>query len=299
MTGYAKLFSSIVTSSIWGEDDQTRLVWITMLAIADKHGEVHASVPGLARVAVVPVEACERAIEKLMAPDKHSRTRDDDGRRIEAIDGGWVLLNYQKYRRMASVEDERDKTAERVRRHRERQKRNVTQCNAPVTQGNDLLTLETDNAEAEAKAESKVPPVGKRKRASPVAVESTLGNIQWEFCELWADAFAEAMGNPYPFTAGRKRELKEARQLCIAANCSPKTLVEIAATAWEKLPNGYLRRQSLTIGGFKMEFVAIRDAVAGKQEKRSGGEREGFLSQFVVRPETKKEDQQNEKTDHT
>lgn len=144
MTGYAKLFSSIVTSSIWTEDDRTRIVWITLLALADKHGEVHASIPGLARVAGVPLEACELAISKFLGPDQFSRTPDFDGRRIVAIDGGWEILNYLKYRRMASAEDRKEQTAERVRRHRERKGalQGVT-----VTHGNALLTLPSDNAE--------------------------------------------------------------------------------------------------------------------------------------------------------
>ncbi len=124
MPSYTKLFNSIVTSTIWSEDDRTRIVWITMLAIADKNGEVQASVPGLARVAGVPTEACRIALEKFLSPDPDSRTSDDEGRRIEVIPGGWSLLNHAKYRRMASMDEQREKTAERQRRFRDRQNRN-------------------------------------------------------------------------------------------------------------------------------------------------------------------------------
>ena len=120
MNGYTKLFNSIVTSSIWAEDDKTRIVWVTILALADQHGEVHAAVPGLARIASVPLEDCQRAIEKLLAPDPYSRTPDCDGRRIEKIDGGWAVINYAKYRRMASDIDRREKATERKRRQRDR-----------------------------------------------------------------------------------------------------------------------------------------------------------------------------------
>ncbi len=124
MPSYTKLFNSIVTSTIWSEDDRTRIVWITMLAIADKNGEVQASVPGLARVAGVPAEACRKAIEKFLSPDPDSRTLDEEGRRIEVIDGGWSLLNHAKYRRMASIDEQKEKTAERQRRFRDRKSRN-------------------------------------------------------------------------------------------------------------------------------------------------------------------------------
>lgn len=118
MNGYTKLFQSLVTSSLWTESDRTRIVWITILAMADRYGEIQASVPGLARIAGVPVEDCEKALSLFMAPDKHSRTPDFEGRRIEKIEGGWAILNHEKYRKMASDADRKEKTAERVNRHR-------------------------------------------------------------------------------------------------------------------------------------------------------------------------------------
>jgi 5-methylcytosine-specific restriction endonuclease McrA len=120
MANYTKLFNSIVTSTIWTEDDKTRIVWITMLAICDQNGEVQASIPGLARLSGVSVADAEMAIGKLLSPDKHSRTPDHEGRRIVPIEGGWELLNHAKYRRMASLEDRKEATAKRVKRHRER-----------------------------------------------------------------------------------------------------------------------------------------------------------------------------------
>lgn len=154
---YIKLFSSLVTSTIWMEDDKTRIVWITMLAIADKNGEIQASIPGLARIAGVPVSDTEIAIQKFLEPDEHSRTPDDEGRRIEKIDGGWSLLNHAKYRLMASKDESKTSNAERQRRHRERQKRNgrVTLSNAPVTPNNATVTHDRDIAEAEADTEKK------------------------------------------------------------------------------------------------------------------------------------------------
>jgi hypothetical protein len=131
MTGYTKLFNSIVTSTIWSEDDKTRIVWITMLAIADKNGEVQGSVPGLARIAGVSVDDCRVAIAKFLSPDPDSRTKDDEGRRIEEIDGGWSLLNHQKYREMASKDELREAEAKRKARYREKIKRNEKSQNVP------------------------------------------------------------------------------------------------------------------------------------------------------------------------
>lgn len=133
MTGYTKLFSSIVTSTIWLESNATRIVWITMLALADKHGEVQGSVPGLARLAGVSVEECRAALQKFLSPDPDSRTKDDEGRRIEEIDGGWSILNHLKYREMASREESRVAESERKKRYRAKLKRNETPAQKPST----------------------------------------------------------------------------------------------------------------------------------------------------------------------
>lgn len=105
MTGYTKLFGSIVASTIWREAKETKIVWITMLAMAGKTGIVEASIPGLADFARVSLEECEKALKVLSSPDPFSRTKDHEGRRIKAIDGGWLLLNHAKYRAKMSAED--------------------------------------------------------------------------------------------------------------------------------------------------------------------------------------------------
>ncbi len=153
MASYTKLFSSIITSTIWTERPSICKLWITMLALANQHGEVHASIPGLAQLAAVPLEDAVEAIARFSAPDPYSRTKDDEGRRIEEIDGGWVLLNHRKYREMASKEESISANAARQKRFRERQKRNeVTPRNGAVTAKRDIA-----EAEAEAEAEATVP----------------------------------------------------------------------------------------------------------------------------------------------
>ena len=152
--GYTKVFASLITSTVWGEDHETRIVWITMLALADRNGEVQGSIPGLAHMARVPIEKCRSALDKFMSPDPESRTPDCEGRRIEKIDGGWAIINHAKYRRLASKEDAVEKNAERQRRFKERKTVTVTQGNASVTLGNAQVTQDRDIAEAEAEAEA-------------------------------------------------------------------------------------------------------------------------------------------------
>ena len=168
MPSYTKLFNSIITSTIWTQNDQTRIVWITMLALSDQHGEVHGSIPGLARLSGVSIESVELALEKFLSPDPYSRTTDDEGRRIEKIDGGWFLINHGKYRNMASKADEKCSNAKRQQRHRAKLARNatVTDSNATVTDSNGRVTEGRDIAEAEAEADTKKD----RKTAPPLAL---------------------------------------------------------------------------------------------------------------------------------
>lgn len=125
MTGYTKLFSSIVTSTIWRAPDKTRILWITMLAIADRYGEVQASIPGLAHIAGIDVKECQAAIATLEGPDEFSRTPDNEGRRIGKIDGGWQILNYEKYREIMNAEDRKEYKARKAQEARDRKKTNL------------------------------------------------------------------------------------------------------------------------------------------------------------------------------
>jgi hypothetical protein len=121
-SGYTKLFGSIVASTIWREDDKTRIVWITLLALSDKDGYVAGSIPGLADLARVSVAECEQALEKLQQPDKYSRSPEHDGRRLEVVDGGWFILNRAKYRDSAWEHDKIERHRGANRRYYQRKK---------------------------------------------------------------------------------------------------------------------------------------------------------------------------------
>ena len=208
---YTKLFQSILTSTIWGEDHATLRVWITMLAMADKNGEVVATIPGLARVACVTIQEVEHALEKFQSPDKYSRTPDDEGRRIEQNEDGWVLINYEKYRKMASKEDQKAKNAERVRKFRERQKRNgkSLQCNAKNELSSYKVTQGRDIAEAEAEAEAEENISLKKERGS---------DSQTDFAEIptLEEVIAEAGVRGIPDEHARSFwEYNESKQLWV------------------------------------------------------------------------------------
>ena len=100
---YTILKSSIIYSSIWAEDSDTRIVWLTLLAMRNKDGEIFASMTGLAHAARVDVEATRMAIAKFLAPDPDSVTKENEGRRIVEIQGGWRLLNHDRVKAEAQA----------------------------------------------------------------------------------------------------------------------------------------------------------------------------------------------------
>ena len=98
--GFVKIYGDqLLNSTVWVQTDlTTKVVWIIMLTLADRHGNVKASIPGIARLAGVEIEDAMKSLEILKSPDEWSRTKDHEGRRLETIDGGWNVLNYEKYR---------------------------------------------------------------------------------------------------------------------------------------------------------------------------------------------------------
>lgn len=119
---YAKLFRSLTMSSIWSEDKDTRILWTTMLAEADAEGFIFGAIPGLANVARLTIPETKAALAKLMAPDPDSgdlaRNPENEGRRVQEIQGGWRLVNYVHYRDIHDQEVRRAQYRESKRRKR-------------------------------------------------------------------------------------------------------------------------------------------------------------------------------------
>ncbi len=192
-SSFTKLASSITDSTVWGAPYATRIAWIAMLAMADRHGCIHASVPGLARRAAITLDECKAALETFLSPDEYSRTPDYEGRRIEVIDGGWRLLNYFKYRDTRDEDAKREADAARQRRHRA--SRLVSGADSdksqPVTttesrhaesvtkRDSHAMSHEVAQAEAEAEADGKDTP------ASPVAAPPPFITLPMNTGEAW------------------------------------------------------------------------------------------------------------------
>lgn len=136
---YNKLFTQILDSSIWLESAYVRLVWITFIAMMDQDGIVALSCIGnVASRARVTDEQAEEAIKCLESVDLRNPDQDHEGKRIERIPGiGWLVINAEKYREIVKADMMRQKTREKVAKHRAKKKLgnpSVTKRDQNVTQ---------------------------------------------------------------------------------------------------------------------------------------------------------------------
>jgi len=115
---FAKVYASILDSSVWSEAPAVRLVWLTLLLMCDSEGFVEASATGIIRRANVPMIEGREALKTLEAPDLESKSQEWGGRRIEKVERGWKILNYEKYRNAQTAKQKA--AAERQARFREK-----------------------------------------------------------------------------------------------------------------------------------------------------------------------------------
>lgn len=168
---------------------ETKIVWITMMALSDRHGYVGASIPGLATAAGVPIDKVVAALKTFSEPDPYSRSKEFGGRRIEEADRGWTILNYERFRDMRDEEARRE--YERVRKRNARQRKSVPDTMGTsgdnTGQSHDVPECPAVSAHAEASAEAKTDPLPEkapRKRAAAVMAEKP-DDVSAEVWDSW------------------------------------------------------------------------------------------------------------------
>jgi hypothetical protein len=111
---YFPMDRDLLTSSLWVDgDSDTKTLWIYLLLSADvRTGVVRHTRPAIARGSGVERQKVDRILEQFASPDPDSRTPDNDGRRIAFVDGGILVLNYDRYKN-------RDYSAARVKKYRD------------------------------------------------------------------------------------------------------------------------------------------------------------------------------------
>ena len=268
MAGYAKLYSTITESSLWCESKEVRILFVSMLASADAIGFVEAALPGLARRANLTVEEVEAALAVLEAPDQHSKNPAHEGRRVERVPGGWILLNYEDYRTRRDPDAKRDYMRDYMRKRRAEDRKDVNSVNS--------VSSELAQGEAEARGRSRSilsrgtdRPIGADHSAgSPQSKKKVsvrregedrelldLSGVDWSSVEAMAEAVAVRV--PPRSTEDRRAWLRYAVMAVVMF--SEAWLMNAAETARET------RRQNGTKRSRQAHFVAILKAEAAKQ----------------------------------
>jgi len=144
---YAKVFGQIFDSSI-AEDFQVRHVFMDLLVLANREGIIDMTIESIARRTNVPENIVREAIGKLCEPDVNSRSPNDEGRRIIALDDhrdwGWQIVNFQEYHAMRDENARREYMKAYMRRRRAKAKDPLTPVNSVNTRKPQLAHVHVD-----------------------------------------------------------------------------------------------------------------------------------------------------------
>lgn len=124
MNTWAPLWVGIVDSSIWDEEDYVCKVFITMMALKDADHVVRLNAYQLARRSRKTEAEVLDALKILSSPDeKRLEPQLYEGRRIKAVEDGWLVLNGEKYRAMVRDEMRKARNRRSQQAYRDRQKK--------------------------------------------------------------------------------------------------------------------------------------------------------------------------------
>lgn len=105
--GYTPIFGTVFDGSLYGKWPDSA-VWLTMLALCDKRGNVDMSFQAIAGRTGWPMDLLLQGIGALMQPDTYSRSTAEGGRRLIAlVEGrgwGWHVVNHAFYREKARLQ---------------------------------------------------------------------------------------------------------------------------------------------------------------------------------------------------
>lgn len=123
--GFTKLDDNLDGSSIFREPDDVFKVWMLILSKTRSDGLAPISADYISSITRKGDDEVERCLHVLMSPDPRSRSQNDEGRRISRVDGGFFVINYEKYRQRADAEGVREYERDRKRLYRAQER---TEC---------------------------------------------------------------------------------------------------------------------------------------------------------------------------
>lgn len=123
MNNWTPIFRCILDSSVWVLPNHIRIVWVTMLALKDADHIVRANAFQIARRAYLTEKEVMEALEVLSSPDtERLEPQEYEGRRIERVPDGWLILNGANYLEVMRKATRRAQQAKWARDHRQLKK---------------------------------------------------------------------------------------------------------------------------------------------------------------------------------
>ena len=124
MDYYTPLWSGIVQSSLWDEPDPVVKVFVTLLALKDPDFIVRKTAYQIAHESRKTEAEVLEALKVLSSPDtKRLEPQPHEGRRLERVSDGWLILNGKKYQEKMREEAERARWRKAQAAKREREKK--------------------------------------------------------------------------------------------------------------------------------------------------------------------------------
>jgi hypothetical protein len=228
--GFTKLFQELVTSTIWQEPNDCRVLWITILALKDREHICRATVPALAKICNITPEQCEEYLQQFQEPDKYSRSQDFEGRRIERVEGGYLVLNAEAYQWKGSIEARKEYIRQKVREHRERKRAGNQAVNSgkqTVTKNKQSKHNKNKNKNQTETKKENVTALGGYGGKSPEPAPPKPGAIPASTKKLDYDFIAKLKTKPAYEGIDIDRELSKAQAWCEVnrRGCTPRFFV--------------------------------------------------------------------------
>jgi hypothetical protein len=125
---YGKIFASTFTGSMVGSGSDVFAVWAYIIAHTGPDSIVEIN-PCLVSVQIgLTRDAVDKVIDLLCSPDHASRSKVEEGRRIEKIgEYSYHVINHSHYRGLRTADDRRAQNREAQKRFREKKSDRVSQ----------------------------------------------------------------------------------------------------------------------------------------------------------------------------
>jgi hypothetical protein len=91
---------STLYQPLWQRPTAVRVLWMTLLFLADDDGFIDASLPALAKYSGLTLDQVRESLDVLLGPEPYADDlRAYQGRQISEVDRGWRLNAHERFRR--------------------------------------------------------------------------------------------------------------------------------------------------------------------------------------------------------